>query len=72
MTIYWGAHAHGRRHVAPPQHVDYITSLKICPGSSAFVPGSMDREELGSVGPLEDYVEHMEIGKIRNPETYGP
>ena len=32
----------------------------------------MDREELGSVGPLEDYVEHMEIGKIRNPETYGP
>ena len=32
----------------------------------------MDREELGSVGPLEAYVEHMEIGKIRNPETYGP
>ncbi len=32
----------------------------------------MDREELGSVDSLEDYVEKMEDAKIHNPETYGP
>ena len=32
----------------------------------------MGREELGSVDPLEDYVESMEVAKLKNPDVYGP
>ena len=30
------------------------------------------RETLGSADPLEDYVEGMELGKVRKPDVYGP
>ena len=63
--------------MAPPQHVDYITSLKLSPGSSAFVPGldvpvgdaKACQGPLTKLTPFDTRMGHCRTGEPPGPTT---